>query len=78
MKHIENIENDYIIGKISCRISSVNTVYVQFLHKEMNENAGVIDMKGAPLMVSGDIAYTEKGYTFFAKEIVLMHDVADK
>lgn len=69
IKHFDAISEDFAIGTIAANTSSKNTTFVNFLHRDFNENIGVLTAKGLLVAATGMITVSKNGYTFYLNEI---------
>lgn len=71
IRHIDAVDADYAIGCLATNVNNT-TIYVHFMHKEMNENCGIVSQKGMRLVVSGNVAVSKNGYSFYANELFVL------
>jgi hypothetical protein len=69
IKHFDAINEDFAIGTIAANTSTKNTTFINFLHRDFNENIGVLITKGLLVSASGMITVSKNGYTFYLNEI---------
>lgn len=69
IKHSEELDDDFAIGSIAANTSSQNTTFINFRHKDFNENIGLYCQKGLRVKADGVIVRYLDNYGFFVNSI---------